>query len=147
MGPPMGNTHLSLSCLKFDPFLNLLSYKFWATEIQFCNRICSNGIQYWCGGHQCCVSFYIFSFFSCKFLLAYLFVCFYLVFLILRLFWISFSFFYLGFSYATWQSISHLGGTKTFFFIIVVSYISIFHSLQQWLFWYKSIVKYINFYN
>ena len=61
---------------------------------------------------------------------------------------ISFSFFYLGFSYATWQSISHLGGTKiNFFFIIVVSYISIFHSLQQWLFWYKSTVKYINFYN
>ena len=60
---------------------------------------------------------------------------------------ISFSFFYLGFSYATWQSISHLGGTKIIFFIIVVSYISIFHSLQPWLFWYKSTVKYINFYN
>ena len=35
MGPPMGNTHLSLSCLKFDPLPNLLSYKFWATEIWF----------------------------------------------------------------------------------------------------------------
>ena len=74
----------------------------------------------------CLVCLFIFFLFSrVNFCLLICFILFFCLFLFCifnsQVILISFSFFYLGFSYATWQSISHLCGTKIILFIYFLS--------------------------